>query len=838
MSLFRYQKQVFEALQKGQKVILQAPTGSGKTRAGTYPFLYAWVEPELIDLPRQCIYSVPLQTLARQFKHEYTHIVRAQRNASSPLRNLKHVAFQTGDNPGDPKFEADLLFTTIDQTLSGFLSIPYGLSKALANFNAGAVIGSYLVFDEYHLFPLNKSGGGALTTTLHMLQLLRDITPWTLMTATFSRTLLRGLCERLGATEVSLDTSDFSDIPSQQGKQRFFTIREEPLTPEHVWDDMREHNRQRALVICNTVERAMTIAQKLRDLTPDDVSVIVFYNRFFQQDRERIEQRLAQEFGEDKSKYSLQRMILVATQIVEVGLNITSPVLHTDLAPASSIIQRAGRVARFAGETGQVYIYDVPRTKNGAPDYAPYFEQQDVCALSWKSFQQYSGQSLDYATELAIVDYAHHAFDQRLLDQFQEQVPEQRRLIKDAWTQCRRDLAPKLIREIDNVTLLIHPNPTRETLPHPYEYQGISMRRSILKKAWSYLRDTGGELEWLLAIPHEKNVDTQAFGQSPNPPYSWEHRLDAQATVADIDGVDLLAINPALISYDHVLGLRFEPGKDLHLISPAQKANTERKPKRGADIYTYETYQEHIKKMLFVYQRDLAYQGVHIRRSFERLLTLPQGSLEQALRLLFAIHDVGKLSEGWQRWAHAWQSAVRSLNPHASSSSTHDAIAHTDLDRRDSQQRQLHKTITATIGRCPNHAAESALVCLPLIRHVALQQAAENVYAAEILSNAMVSAVVRHHHALTEGNATAFQGYPVTNQSHTDRQALSAALQAVFLDDLSTIPLIWTPPQTMLADAMVKPHESEMATLLYLFLVRLLRHADQLALQEESWEDD
>jgi CRISPR-associated endonuclease/helicase Cas3 len=560
--------------------------------------------------------------------------------------------------------------------------------------------------------------------------------------------------------------------------------------------------------------------------------VIVFYNRFFQQDRESIEHRLAEEFGEDKSKYSPQRIILVGTQVVEVGLNITSEVLHTDLAPASSIIQRAGRVARFSGETGQVYIYDVPRAESGAPDYAPYFEQRDVCSLSWETFRKHSGQSLDYAAELAIVDYAHHAFDQRLLDQFDDQTPEQRRLIKDAWTHCRRSLAPKLIREIDTVTLLVHPNPTKETLPHPYKYQGISVRRSTLKKVWSRMREMGTNLDWLLAIPREGKVDAQASGQSPSPSYSWEHRLDAQAKIADIDGVDLLAINPALVCYDDLFGLRFEPGNDLLLTSPLIKTEQEKQPKRGSNLYRYETYQQHIEKMLHGYLLDLAVQSSYARRHFERCLALPEDSLAQVLRLLFTIHDVGKLNEGWQRWAHAWQSAVRSLNPHASPSSTDEAIAHTDLDRRDNQQRQLQKTITATVGARPNHAAESALVCLPLIRHKALRDAAGNSDVAEMLSNAMVSAVVRHHHATTEGNATTFQGYPAKAQSHTARQAFKDVLQTVSLDDLSTIPLVWDIPQTMLADAMVKPHESEMSTLLYLFLVRILRRADQLALQE------
>ena len=55
--------------QTGQSVILQAPTGAGKTRAALYPFFRAWEEDR--DFPRKCIYSVPLRVLADQFVKEY-----------------------------------------------------------------------------------------------------------------------------------------------------------------------------------------------------------------------------------------------------------------------------------------------------------------------------------------------------------------------------------------------------------------------------------------------------------------------------------------------------------------------------------------------------------------------------------------------------------------------------------------------------------------------------------------------------------------------------------------------------------------------------------------------
>ena len=71
MALFSYQQLVFDALRGHKPVILQAPTGGGKTRASLYPFLYACADPRVIELPGQCLYSVPLRTLANQFVHEY-----------------------------------------------------------------------------------------------------------------------------------------------------------------------------------------------------------------------------------------------------------------------------------------------------------------------------------------------------------------------------------------------------------------------------------------------------------------------------------------------------------------------------------------------------------------------------------------------------------------------------------------------------------------------------------------------------------------------------------------------------------------------------------------------
>src|SRR5690606_40184793 len=95
--------------------------------------------------------------LATQFIMEWERRVRqGGRSERLPVNIL------TGEAPHDPKFEAGLTFATIDQVWSSYLLAPYSLSSRLANFNAGAIVSSYLVFDEFHLFDPHST----LPTTL------------------------------------------------------------------------------------------------------------------------------------------------------------------------------------------------------------------------------------------------------------------------------------------------------------------------------------------------------------------------------------------------------------------------------------------------------------------------------------------------------------------------------------------------------------------------------------------------------------------------------------------------------------------------------------------------
>jgi len=230
MPLYPYQEHVKQLLYNGKSVILQAPTGAGKTRAALAPFIEAFFEHPPDFFPRKCIYSVPMKVLANQFQEEYFSLTQKYQRIH---KREMSVSIQTGDRPEDDKFESNLIFTTIDQTLSNYLSTPYGLGKRLANLNAGAVLSSYLVFDELHLYDPDST----LPTTLTMLRDIRKITPFIVMTATFSSQMLGRLANLLNAVVVpeSQDARiEMESIGSQIGKNRRFYAIDNPLSAEQV----------------------------------------------------------------------------------------------------------------------------------------------------------------------------------------------------------------------------------------------------------------------------------------------------------------------------------------------------------------------------------------------------------------------------------------------------------------------------------------------------------------------------------------------------------------------------------------------------------------------------
>lgn len=829
MALYPYQERIDSLLRAGRSVILQAPTGAGKTRAALFPFLDAWRD-DPAAFPRQCLYAVPMRVLANQFEAEYRHTVATY---STRFGLLKDVKLQTGARPEDRRFAGDLIFTTIDQALSSFLNIPYSLGNRQANLNAGALIGSYLVFDEFHLFPVDKSGNGALATTLQVLQMLKGITPFVLMTATFSSTMIARLAALLDAEPVTLTREEIAALPSQQSKRRVYRFCDEPLQAEAVIGDLLANRRRRVIAICNTVDRAQALAGALQD-DPRlvDVRVGLLHSRFYTCDRNAKEERIRQEFGEGRAAQAESPLILVATQVIEVGLNITCDILHTELAPAAAIIQRAGRCARFADESGEVVVYELPRNESGELDYAPYHEEggaRPICERTREALQAQlpsEGRSLAYHDELALVDMAHSSYDEQLLATLQERQHALGEQIAQALRTQQRNLAPELIRDIDNRTVFVHANPTEATVPNPYRYEGIGLRPNQLRRwydaVWQHAWDQG--LDWIakIALSEEAAGGSEGAEQGRQITTSWglvlrpttDPKEQREQKTALWGAHAIIALNPALVQYSDALGLILAPGA-----APADESPQAAR-KGGREEYgpiRRESYAEHIAGLYHFYLRHQRDRTAAARRRLEQRFGMSDGALDRAIRLMFAVHDLGKLDQAWQVWAHRWQARVAQLRQQPEIAFAPDYMAaHTDFDSADARERKAQGEIRPPR---PPHAAESARAGCKLIAAVAEGN--------DSLHAALMSAIICHHSAHLRGDHGSFT--PAAGA----KAAFHDAMRAVGLYDdqalrASGARVAWAGFKAAedLSEDLINIGRSA-DVLLYLFLVRILRLCDQ-----------
>lgn len=844
-TLYPFQERVDVLLRAGRNVILQAPTGTGKTRAALFPFLDAWRgDPSLF--PRQCMYVVPLRALANQFEREYKEIVQ-RFTTSRGLREVGAVSIQTGARPADARFEADLIFTTLDQMLSSVLTIPYGLSNRQANLNAGAIVGSYLVFDEFHLFPVDENGNGALATTLHILKMLKGVTPFVLMTATFSKKMLAELCYELDAEAVTLSDEEITAIPSQQGKQRLYRYTRQQLTATAVAEDFVRHNRHRVIAVCNTVDRAQSLAAQLRaDSSLAGAHVELLHSRFFQSDRAAKEEMVAREFGEDRSQYSLEPMILVATQVIEVGLNLTCEVLHTELAPANALVQRAGRCARFAGESGTVLVHNVPLRDDGTPNYAPYIDrrskkseddeaegQSAICERTRDTLAELpaDGAALAYHDELDLVNKAHEPFDERLLDRLGENQVHLQQTIQHVLLDRDRSASRELIRDIDSRAVLIHHNPTTETLPNPLGYESISLQKTTLIGWFTRVQEQAiaRELDWVAKIGVAKeSADGGSESAEREVHVVWEwlslcpstNKADIRAGQQALASSTIVVLNPALVQYDAALGLQLDSSNSTLAPDSPKAVSRSRADKQHGPI-ELETYEQHIQGLYRVYTSRLRDQTAAVRHRLEQRHGLEDHLIDRAIRLMFAVHDLGKLDQTWQQWAHKWQAKVCELRGTDRYIPESYMAAHTDYDSSSPVERRESAKIRP---KRPYHAAESAQAGSEFLRALAGD--------CEALYYALMTAIVCHHSAALDRTGHG-QFRPVSKAA---KQAFNDAMRAVhMIDDPKLLAAIkrgqridWNgfPAAEALSDATIRL-DRPAQIILYLLFVRVLRLADQ-----------
>lgn len=139
--------------------------------------------------------------------------------------------------------------------------------------------------------------------------------------------------------------------------------------PEDIADLLQQAVEGKPTIIyANTVKRAQAYvkwfeakefrAKKAGEDETEKVFVL-YHSRFTEPDKARKEELLIEMFGADawdKDKPGEPHGVAILTQIGELSVNISADTMISDLCPIDRLAQRAGRLARFGSQIGELHV--------------------------------------------------------------------------------------------------------------------------------------------------------------------------------------------------------------------------------------------------------------------------------------------------------------------------------------------------------------------------------------------------------------------------------------------------------------------------------------------------
>ncbi|WP_366519162.1 CRISPR-associated helicase Cas3' [uncultured Thermanaerothrix sp.] len=332
-------------------VILLAPTGTGKTEAALL-----WAVNQ--RLPR-LFYTLPYQASMNAMFDRLNRIFPGQvgllhgRSTMAQFQRLMEQSYA----PGEAAKLARLLHNRSGMAYYPIrVFSPYQLLKAtfqlkghealLSDFSEAAFI-----FDEMHVYePIRLA---MIVATMGYLARFYGAR-FLVMSATLPapiRGVLEDTLERVTPIHAS------QRLLAGLRRHRLFLAEGDLLDEENLRRALGEARKgRRVLVVCNTVRRAQQAWSWMREHLPPAIPLFLLHGRFTGRDRTRKEREMLQAAGLNLA--DPRPLVVVATQVVEVSLNLDLDVLFSDPAPLEALLQRIGRVNRLGNrELAPVYIF-------------------------------------------------------------------------------------------------------------------------------------------------------------------------------------------------------------------------------------------------------------------------------------------------------------------------------------------------------------------------------------------------------------------------------------------------------------------------------------------------
>jgi len=378
-------------LRRGSKCdskLINIPTGLGKTAGVVLAWLWNRVEQKRPDWPRRLVFCLPMRTLVEQTEDNVrdwlTNSNLLWRGETDHANRVGLYVLMGGEEKTDwdlyPERDA-ILIGTQDMLLSRALNRGYGMSRYRWPMHFGLLNNDCLwVLDETQLM-------GVSVETSAQLDGFRDpsgrcCTWW--MSATLDRGQLDTVDHREppnGWPSIVLGENDRESSPVRKRLEARKTLTAAPLAlnpgiektyakrlAEFI--SARHQKETLTLIVVNRVARAQAVYSALRKRGLAKEKLALIHSRFRPVDRERHQSLL---------KSSADR-IVIATQAVEAGVDISARLLITELAPWSSLVQRFGRCNRGGEFTDSAEVVWIDVDTSGEDLANPYAAQDLIDA--------------------------------------------------------------------------------------------------------------------------------------------------------------------------------------------------------------------------------------------------------------------------------------------------------------------------------------------------------------------------------------------------------------------------------------------------------------------------
>ena len=340
--------------------LLIAPTGSGKTEAALL-----WAARQATTgggLPR-LFYTLPYQASMNAMKlrleESFPGKVGLQHGRS--LLALYRLLLEHDYGPKEAARQAKWARNLVQLNYPPVrVFSPYQMLKGMYRLKGYEAMltdyhGAAFIFDEIHAYEVNR-----LALILKTIEyLVRNYNArFLVMSATFPTFIKEWLRDALSdPVEIAAEPALFDAFKRHQ----LVLLSGELLSDEglaRIVNDARAGKS--VLVVCNLVDRTQTVYRKLRNrLEKSGVLVELLHGRFNVRDRLDKEKLVREATG--LTSKQRRPIVLVATQVVEVSLDIDLDTIYTDPAPLEALVQRFGRINRQR-EKGivPVYVYRQP----------------------------------------------------------------------------------------------------------------------------------------------------------------------------------------------------------------------------------------------------------------------------------------------------------------------------------------------------------------------------------------------------------------------------------------------------------------------------------------------